>query len=268
MEKSHLFIFLITAFIIISLLSCEEKTSWELEKASPVIVVDALITNELKSHHIQLSTSFQELNGTPQMLSGAGLEIAYEDSSYQFTESTLQPGHYYSEPFRAVAGKRYRLTLQYKNFSDTAFALMTGISPLKELITQKNNLLYKYVYTGSSQPAMTEIYYNWSHLDTFCTYYGACNAMETYYTLSSIDISEEFGPEKQIIRFPAGTKIIRRKYSLSDAHQRFIRSLLLETEWRGGLFDVEQGNVPTNFKHSTRGWFACCTVLTDSLIVQ
>jgi hypothetical protein len=81
-------------------------------------------------------------------------------------------------------------------------------------------------------------------------------------------VAEEFGPAKQEIWFPAGTTLIRKKYSLTKSHQEFIRSLLIETEWRGGLFDMEQGNVLTNFSHGTRGWFAACMVISDTNIVE
>lgn len=248
--------------------SCEEETSWDLESSKRVLVVDALITDELKAHQISVTWSMQSLNETPEAVSGAKLEYNDGTNTYLFVEIDSLPGIYQSLPFRALAGQVNRLTLSYSSFKDTAFARMEGVTPLKEAQFIKYNRLYKYKDPGSSQPSMTEIYYNWSEVDTFCTYYGACTAMETFYTLKSIDINEEFGPPKQEIRFPKATKITRRKYGLSEAHQKFIRSLLIETEWRGGLFDVEQGNVPTNFRHGTRGWFATCALVSDTLEVE
>jgi hypothetical protein len=86
--------------------------------------------------------------------------------------------------------------------------------------------------------------------------------------LNNIDIPEEFGPDKQEIWFPKGTILTRKKYSLSNEHQDFIRSLVIETQWRGGLFDIEQGNVPSNFKNGVRGWFGVCMVITDTMVVK
>jgi hypothetical protein len=81
-------------------------------------------------------------------------------------------------------------------------------------------------------------------------------------------VNNIFGPAKDTIYFPAGTKIIRRKYSLSKEHQDFIRTLLIETEWRGGIFDVQQGNVLTNISNGARGFFAACMVLSDTTVVK
>jgi hypothetical protein len=82
-----------------------------------------------------------------------------------------------------------------------------------------------------------------------------------------VDIIKEFAPAKQEVLFPEGTMVYRKKYSLSEDHQSFIRSLLIETEWRGGLFDVEHGNVQSNFTNGTLGYFGVCQVLSDSVLV-
>jgi hypothetical protein len=42
---------------------------------------------------------------------------------------------------------------------------------------------------------------------------------------------------------------------------------MMETEWRGGLFDVERGNISTNLSEGAIGYFAASTVLSDSTFV-
>ena len=39
-----------------------------------------------------------------------------------------------------------------------------------------------------------------------------------------------------------------------------------ETNWRGGLFDVERGNIPTNMSAGAIGYFAASSVVSDSTI--
>ncbi len=97
------------------------------------------------------------------------------------------------------------------------------------------------VYHDSQDASMTEVYYDWSATPDYCTRYGFCEASEVYYTLYNIDAEKIFAPDRQVITFPENTRIIRKKYSLSPAHQQFVRALLLETEWRGGLFDCRTG---------------------------
>ena len=89
-----------------------------------------------------------------------------------------------------------------------------------------------------------------------------------YYTLDVIDVNQIFAPDKEEIIFPKGAKFFRRKYSLSEKHQEFLRSLLSETDWRGGFFDVAQGNVKTNLSSGAVGFFAVSMVQTDITVVD
>ena len=245
--------------------NCERQTSWELQSGNEFLVADCIITNEMKNHELRLYRSAERLNQLPEGFPGVTVWLNDGSDSVSFTEDIDVPGRYVSvTPFIAAAGKLYRLTLAYNGRSDTAYAAMTGVSPLETIDIAPTEGAYRFVYHQSIPASMTEVFYNWSADTQFCQQYGACQAAEVFYSLDNIDVSKEFAPEKQVILFPHKTQIIRRKYSLSEEHQQFIRSLLLETEWRGGLFDVEQGNVPTNFHHGVRGWFAACSVVSDT----
>ena len=68
--------------------------------------------------------------------------------------------------------------------------------------------------------------------------------------------------------FPKGSSIIRKRYSVSEPYETFLRSLLSETEWRGGVFDIERANVNTNLSEGAIGFFAASTVVTDTTIVE
>jgi hypothetical protein len=77
-----------------------------------------------------------------------------------------------------------------------------------------------------------------------------------------------YKPDKEIFQFPKGTTVIRRKYSVSDAYRAFLRSMLSETEWRGGVFDVQRSNVTTNLSEGAVGFFAVCSVVADTTVVE
>lgn len=238
--KQRLFILMIA----ILFLSCEQKTEWDLQHAEEFPVADCIITNEMKHHDLRLYWSSDELNQVPEGFSGAVIQLSDGITSIGFTEDPGNPGRYVSDlPFIATAGKVYRLTLLYGGLSDTAYASMTGVSPLEAADIIASDGYFRLVYK-EGQASMTEVFYDWSADARYSEQYGAGRASETFYSLDNIDIGKEFAPARQIILFPHQTEIIRRKYSLSEDHQGFVRSLLLETEWRGGYFDAEQGNVP------------------------
>jgi hypothetical protein len=257
--------------IILALLpnACELQTDWKTGTLGGFLVMDCIITNEFKFHELRLLQSVHQLNELPEGIAGATIKLSNGTTEISFYDYIPEPGRYVSAvPFAASAGNLYRLTISYGNISDTAYAVMTGITPLDSISIIPYGNLFRVNYIESNQPSMTEIYYDWTSDTAYSSKYGSNTASEVFYSLDNIDIGKLFPSEKETIAFPHNTKIIRRKYSLSEEHQQFLRSLLLETEWRGGLFDVEQGNVPTNFRDGVRGWFAACMVLSDTTDFQ
>jgi len=262
MKRTCIFL---TAILLVLMISCEEKTTWELQSSDFFAVADCILTNELKKQELRLYHSASTLNELPVGISGAVIEISNGREFLNFTEDPSEAGKYFSDvPFRATIGENYRLTISFGARSDTAYAEMTGITPLEDIDITPDEGLYRLIYHESREASMLEVYFNWSAVPDYCTGYGACEASEVYYTLDNIDAGKIFAPDRQIIYFPEKTRIIRRKYSLSPAHKQFVRALLLETEWRGGLFDSEQGNIPTNFSNGVRGWFGACMVVSDT----
>jgi hypothetical protein len=263
------FIIIFSAALFLMLVSCEEKTTWDLQSSEIVGVADCILTNELRTQELRLYRSSEKLNELPAGISGAVVEINDGRQTVNFVEDDTEKGKYVSAiPFRATVGIIYRLTISLGGKADTAFAEMTGITPLESIDIAPKDSFYRFIYHESQDASMMEVYYDWSATPDFCVRYGFCEASEVYYTLDNIDAEKVFAPDRQVITFPEKTRIIRRKYSLTPAHQQFIRALLLETEWRGGLFDAEQGNVPTNFGHGLRGWFAACTVEIDTSVFR
>jgi hypothetical protein len=265
-------VFVFYILLIISLLyACEKQYDWDIKSEDEErLVVDALITNELKPQKIILSRTNPDMNQPSIPLSGAEISVMEGSRRIDFTESDEEPGIYYSTPFQVVINNIYRLIIQLDGIQYLAISQVTSVSQLDELAVDwdETKNMYRYRFNGQGKPSMTEIFYDWSVSPAYCDSMGSCNAQETYYVLDNVDINAIFGPEKQVIYFPQGTILIRRKYGLTPDHQQFIRSLLLETDWRGGVFDVLQGNVASNISNGALGYFATCTVISDTTVVD
>jgi hypothetical protein len=54
---------------------------------------------------------------------------------------------------------------------------------------------------------------------------------------------------------------------LNPDHAEFIRSLLSETSWQGGVFSSVPSNVKTNLSDGAVGYFGVCDVETKFLTV-
>jgi len=177
--------------------------------------------------------------------------------------------------YRAVLNKIYRLQILYEQKRYTAIARMVPITPFNKLsyaYNSNNNMFYIDSVAGnfsSRESAMYQIIIDWSHLPAYADVsFTEKRAVLYYYTLRTIDVSQVFAPEKETVYFPAGSRIMEKKYSLAPQHAEYIRSMLSETEWRGGFFDVTQANVRTNISNGGLGFFGICTVLRDTLVVE
>jgi hypothetical protein len=95
-----------------------------------------------------------------------------------------------------------------------------------------------------------------------------CDSRVVFYDLKTVDVHEAFKPDQEVVYFPRNSIVIRRKYSVSPRYKGFLRSMLSETRWRGGAFDVQRENVSTNLSAGAVGFFAVCSVVADTTVVQ
>jgi hypothetical protein len=255
-------------------MSCEKQTTWQVEGNSDLkLIVEGEITNENRQHLVKLTLPVSLLNEPVKPASGAVVRIIDRSNIWSFTESPANSGLYYSDS-TIIGGidLRYNLVVRYKSDIFTAHSRMVPVSPLKSLKYEQvsdSTGFYQFVYEESSEPSMLEVYVDWSNLNGYNTIDSLKRkAKLIFYTLETVDVSEFFRPEQEKIYFPKGATIIRKKYSLNDDEQEFIRSLLLETTWRGGRFDVIPDNVITNLSEGAAGYFGAYTVVTDTSIVN
>ncbi|MCX6245073.1 MAG: DUF4249 family protein [Bacteroidetes bacterium] len=262
--------------LLILFAGCEKTVDWPLKsQQSSQIVVDGIITSENKIQTVTLSYPVTELNARPDPVTGANILISDEDSVFNFTEQPAGSGIYRSiHPFAAHEGNHYTLFISYKEQVITAKAAMTTPTSFNFLVylPDDDDNLYHISWVASSfstePPAMWEVLLDWSNV----TGYENSDTSTTkkrllFYTLSTLDVSEIFAPQMEKITFPAGTVINERRYSLTPEHAEFIRELLLETQWQGGLFNSVPANVPTNLSRGAIGYFAACGVYSISQTV-
>ena len=262
----------ILTYLLIILISgsCEEKISWDLDtRDTPLLVVEGMITNERIQHPVRLTRPVTELNAIPEPVSGATVVIHEPENSMVLKESPSGSGIYLTDSMRAVIGKIYTLSIIMGENEFTAQTDMVPVTPLDSLEYSQadgSSNYYKLDLFDTDEPSMTEYYLDWSKLPGSANS-DSCKAKIIYYSLNTVDVGEMFKPEQEQVVFPGGTVVHRRKYSMNEAHAAFIRTLLSETEWRGGLFDVQPGNVQTNLSEGAVGYFAVSTVVADSTII-
>ncbi len=264
--------------MMLALAGCEKQVDRPiLAEDLNLLVVDATITDEHKPQTIRLTRTVTELNALPQPISGASVIISDPNHPPLFLNEQVPNSGVYQLPgfFHANPNVEYTLLISVDGKVYSAKAQMAENGPFTRLRYQKDaaNNLYRIVWVANPydalHPAMFEILLDWSAVAGYTSLPAeSCRAKLYYYTLPTLDVSEIFAPEMEQIRFPLGTKIVERKYSLNPAHAEFVRALISETNWKGGLFDSAPANVPTNLSEGAVGFFAVCDVKVDSAWVQ
>jgi hypothetical protein len=264
-------------FLFFLFISCEVETEWKFEPYfNNYIIVSGQITSEKKVHKVILSRMVTQPNDIPEPISSASVSIWDGNLLSILKENPAKSGVYETDSnFRAFINKTYKLlvVIQYQRYNSTVTMLpVTPFNPLKYRYESEKNMYTIDSVTQAfddNESAMYEIIVDWTKVPGYeSTPVESKKAVVYYYKLSTIDISEVFKSETEKIFFPKGTSITEKKYSLTKEHAEFLRTLLLETEWRGGLFDVAHGNVKTNLSEGALGFFGASTVVQKTFQVN
>jgi hypothetical protein len=261
---------------ILILAGCVKQSDWAPpEQDGSFIVVEGVLTNETKRQSIKIHHSVNSLNADPVPVSGANVIINNEQSTFQLIEDPQDPGNYLTDSIMvAEQNTSYSLLILYMDAVYSAQGYMVPGKTFPELIYTKNsdNELYHISYVASAfesdDPAMWEVLVDWSEVAGYENEDPeSCKRRLLFYTLPTLDISQIFAPLVEKVSFPAGTVIDQRRYSLNPDHASFIRTLLLETSWQGGVFPSDPANIATNLSEGALGYFGVSAVNSLSLIV-
>lgn len=257
-------------FTSVALLACEEQIDWRFEdRIQDLIVVESVITNEFRPQLVKLSRPVQAPNEAPEPISGANISIRSGADNYILTENPVGSGLYYSDPFIAVTGKIYVLNISYNGKFYQAAAAQPPVEPLTELsifAVSDSTYAINFIETGT-EPNYVQHFLNWQSTEG-CNPVKGCEAKVIFYDLKNIDVNKQFNADQEVVTFPFGTTVVRKKFSVSDGYQSYLRGILSETYWRGGLFDVYPANAITNLSDGAVGYFAASSVVSDTTIIR
>jgi len=251
--------------------SCDEKLDWDLKyQEEDILVVEGKLSSELRQHEVKLSRPLYEMNGTPEAVSDALLEIYDGRQVYTLSEDPQRPGVYKTDSlFAAALGQYYQLRISHEDKRISAVTIMRQVEPFQYMTVypvQSDPLLLEAYISKSEEPSIVRLELDWSHVSGFEDLPDtATHAVIYKYSLNSVDVNEIFKPAQEHVRFPLGTIVYREKESVNPWYAEFLRGILSETDWRGGMFDVLPGNARTNMEGEAIGFFTAADVLRDTI---
>jgi hypothetical protein len=259
--------------LIFVISACEEITDYNFKNAqNSMLTVEAFITNEDKIQEIRLTLSFDTFNAEPKAATGAEIIIKAENDIFYFSEDIDQPGLYKSiHKFSAKLHTEYLLEIKWNNEVYSAHNEMVQVLPFTPISFKlvNNNidtLTFDQTPPGFSphEMAMYELLVDWNETKPNKKH----ESKYLYFTFNTLDVSEIFSPSKEFPKFPKGSIVIEKKYSLNSQAAEYFRSILIETEWQGGAFDEASSIINGNLSNGGLGYFWVCGVLSDTLTAQ
>lgn len=152
---------------------CIEPFDFETESFESILVVNATITNEIKSQEIILSRTFRFEEDVPIPEVSAFIRVV-EDSGNEYIFQEGEAGHYKSiEEFRAIEGREYQLFIQTSdgNLYVSNTSSLTGISPITDMypvqMSNDSDEIGIGILVDSFDPEGNSIYYRYEYEETY-----------------------------------------------------------------------------------------------------
>lgn len=256
------------------LFSCDKQVDWDLKyQEVDLLVVEGKITNEAGPHEIRITMPVYEMNGTPEPVSGAEVEINDGATIHVLSEDPGRPGIYLTTSgFVGELNHYYQLRIRHGAKSLSAVTHMVRVTPFQLMHifqAQEDPPLLGAVITDSDVPAIVRLELDWAHVPGYENEAdSATHAVVYHYTLNGVDVNKLFKPAQEQVRFPPGTRVFREKESVNPWYGEFLRGVLSETDWRGGMFDVLPGNARTNMQGEAIGFFTAADVIRDTIVIR
>lgn len=253
--------------MLITISSCLEEVSIEAYVGEPSgrLVVEGLITNEKKAHYVKLSRTTNVIpKASANPVTGAKVSISDGNSIFLLVEKDIGSGIYLTDStVQGEAGRTYTLNIVVNGETYEAIDKMEPVNEFDEsdLLSihfrqDKSggyvNQLFTVAY-GADKPSMVSYeIVNPRPQDKYTEIW--------YYTFPGADIDNIIPAPTESLEFIQGTIFRQVKYSLSNEHYLFLRAVLLETKYAGGIFGSIRANVPTNISKGGLGFFGACSV--------
>lgn len=152
---------------------CVEEFEPETEFFESVLVIEAVVTDEIKPQEVTLSRTFRFEEDGPRPEQNARVRVIDSDANeYTFTE--VEPGQYISaDAFGAIAGKEYSLNIETNNgttYSSDASKL-TGAGEIGEVnavvATNLDNVAGVSLRVDTFDPTGDSRYYRFDYEETY-----------------------------------------------------------------------------------------------------
>lgn len=265
----HLIFYIVVLSIVIG---CTEELDIDyLGDSEGTLVVDGNLTTDTTAHTVYLHRAIDYRDTVLFPETDAIVTISDEDNRYSLTE--IEPGKYQTDS--SVYGEWntwYTLHIELSNGTTyegsdylNSISVIDSIEIRKEKYLFMEDSMHLVYFYGQEDPTPNQ-YYRW---DLYIN--------DTLWsdTLKNVVFAEDANVNGNYIQdfdvywleddaFKTDTaEVTLVMSSVSEEYYNFIEAVMMETEWRGGIFDPTPANVPTNIEGAS-GFFRASAVTRKS----
>lgn len=266
-------------FLTLFVSSCTEEVNFDLNDSNPKITIDAFLTTKPAQQEIYISRSTSYFSGVAsEKIRGASITLTGEGESYVFSEHA--PGLYVSDVVLALqVSKTYTLSVNVDG------DIYTATSYIKPLVYPLDTIVVAQLF--DTIPIIHKIDSSYSLFiarqenpgvgDFYLGKYFINNRLQTD-TIREYAWTDDVFIDGQYIVFPVyyidqhavhpGDSIRFELYSINKLYSDYLVSVLVQTDFKGGLFDGPSANVKGNFSNGALGFFMACDISIAKTVVH
>jgi hypothetical protein len=257
-------IFIIFSFALIFLSSCTKIIDIDLnDDDSKKLVVDAVFTTMPREHEVKLNVSANYFSGDiPPAATGATVSITDGVNTFVYTE--VSPGVYRTNALaQATPNTLYTLNISYngQDFSSTNFC---------DSVPDLDSVMVEPFYPpGASEPKYHIIRISTQEKLGYGDYYAwqvfVNGELKNDTITEQISTDDGFFPDGTYFNLfeltrmddlESGDTVMIAQHAISKETYDAYFAILLQTEFRGGIFDTPPADVPTNLSEGAVGIFS------------
>jgi hypothetical protein len=266
----------------VSLLACEETVKLDLKNSEPALIIEGLVTNELKNQYVRITKSagFYDTSGVT-VISDAVVSVTDGEVTYTYEHNPdnneNNNGKYFSAlPFAGQVGKTYSLLVEVGGNTYTASDVLypvTSIDSLKVSFNQeefndpeKGREEYYYeILFYAHEPQETEDFYLFKFYRNDTLVYDS----ETDVYFSDDDLlGEEINGIPAASFYKLGDIGKVEMYSISNTGFIYYNDLINLLKNDGGMFGSPPVNPRTNIKGGAFGYFQTSSIVSESILIE
>jgi len=268
------------AIIIVGLSSCTEQIELDLNTDDNIrLVVDALLTTETKAHLVDLTLTtdyFQE--GMPDPAQNATVTIS--DGSITEILTEIEPGKYYTtDGFTGEENKTYTLEIDYNGKTHIGESELLPVATLDSIQVVDYEDFIPPGQEEEENPdnyAVMPLFQDPPNPDNFYVFKMLINgeyftgSIQDWFFTTDDAVNGSYIRDAEFFTFYAepGDTITFEQLSITEEVYNNLNATLLETVFRGGLFDGAPANVPSNINNGAVGVFIAADIERKSVIIE